>query len=172
MSQHSTKRCKATGTDTDHCAVSVQRKVLKDFELSDGNCVPAGNVICVPQQAVMRDPKLDDRLDEFLPFRFVDLDSGAQNAIAVRKFSDLKPPFYLWDAMAKTWYISIVAYNPLHDVSDMSHSPGRWYVMKQFFVHLLTKYNFKLVNPKAKMTLTYITIVFPRPRLELLLEKR
>lgn len=54
-------------------------------------------------------------------------------------------------------------------------SPGRWYasaVMQHFFVHLLTKYNFKLENPKADLTYTYTTIVFPRPGLEILLRER
>ena len=153
----------------------MQRKVLKDFKFSDGSCVPAGNVICVPQQAVMRDPKHYDRPDEFLPFRFVIPGSDAQDDMAVQKFTDLKPHFYLWGATAKPWYISIIAYTLLHSVADISRSPGRWYasaVMQQFFVHLLTKYNFKLVNPNAKMTLTYTTIVFPRPGLEILLQEK
>ena len=44
--------------------------------------------------------------------------------------------------------------------------------MQQFFVHLLTKYNFKLADPNAGMTLTYTTIVSPRPGLEILLQER
>ncbi|KAL8812802.1 MAG: hypothetical protein Q9200_000769 [Gallowayella weberi] len=104
-------------------SLSVQRKVLKDFTFKDGTHVPAGNVICVPQQAVMRDPRYYDQPDEFLPFRFAAKESND----AVQKFTDLTPHFYLWGATAKP-------------------CPGRWYasaVMQQFFVHLLTKYNFK-----------------------------
>ncbi|KAL8887621.1 MAG: hypothetical protein Q9215_004842 [Flavoplaca cf. flavocitrina] len=135
-------------------SLSVQRKVLKDFTFADGTHVPAGNVICVPQQAVMRDSKYYDRPDDFLPFRFAK-ECGVGND-ATQKFTDLKPHFYLWGATAKP-------------------CPGRWYasaVMQQFFVHLLTKYNFKLENPKADLTYTYTTIVFPRPGLEILLRER
>ena len=44
--------------------------------------------------------------------------------------------------------------------------------MQQFFVHLLTRYNFRLADPDAKLTMTYTTIVFPRPGLEILLQER
>ena len=81
--------------------VSVQRKVLKDFTFADGTFVPAGNVICVPQQAVMRDPQYYDQPDKFLPFRFAD-DPSVENG-AVQKFTDLKLHFYLWGATAKPW---------------------------------------------------------------------
>ncbi|KAI4241297.1 MAG: hypothetical protein L6R42_011304, partial [Xanthoria sp. 1 TBL-2021] len=75
-------------------SLSVQRKVLKDFTFSDGSHVPAGNVICVPQQAVMRDPKYYDRPDEFLPFRFTSESGTDQGNGAIQKFTDLKPHFY------------------------------------------------------------------------------
>ncbi|KAL8821170.1 MAG: hypothetical protein Q9223_000732 [Gallowayella weberi] len=80
-------------------SLSVQRKVLKDFTFKDGTHVPAGNVICVPQQAVMRDPRYYDQPDEFLPFRFAAKESND----AVQKFTDLTPHFYLWGATAKPW---------------------------------------------------------------------
>lgn len=60
-------------------------------------------------------------------------------------------------------------------LTKIESSPGRWYasaVMQQFFVHLLTKYNFKLADPNASLTFTYTTIVFPKPRLEILLQER
>ncbi|KAL8627850.1 hypothetical protein Q9189_006445 [Teloschistes chrysophthalmus] len=82
-------------------SLSVQRKVLKDFSFADGSRVPAGNVICVPQQAIMRDPKHYDRPDDFLPFRFADEHRDQDDA--VQKFTDVKPHFYLWGAPAKPW---------------------------------------------------------------------
>ncbi|KAL8993146.1 MAG: hypothetical protein Q9169_006567 [Polycauliona sp. 2 TL-2023] len=85
-------------------SLSVQRKVLKDFTFADGSHVPAGNVICVPQQAVMRDAKYYDRPNEFLPFRFAkESGTGGQSDDAIQKFTDLKPHFYLWGATAKPW---------------------------------------------------------------------
>ena len=60
-------------------------------------------------------------------------------------------------------------------LTEIASSPGRWYasaVMQQIFVHLLTKYNFKLADPNAGLTFTYTTIVFPKPGLEILLQER
>lgn len=57
----------------------------------------------------------------------------------------------------------------------IGYSPGRWYasaVMQQFFVHLLTKYNFKLADPKVELTFSYTTIVSPRPGIEIMLQER
>ncbi|KAL8982593.1 MAG: hypothetical protein Q9205_002941 [Flavoplaca limonia] len=82
-------------------SLSVQRKVLRDFTFADGTHVPAGNVICVPQQAVMRDSKYYDRPHDFLPFRFAK-ERGVGND-ATQKFTDLKSHFYLWGATAKPW---------------------------------------------------------------------
>ena len=91
----------------DHWIVSIQRKVLKDFTFSDGSHVPAGNVICVPQQAVMRDSKYYDRPDDFLPSRFLGDQGGDQGGDqddgAMQKFTDLKPHFYVWGGAAKPW---------------------------------------------------------------------
>ncbi|KAL8835942.1 MAG: hypothetical protein Q9176_006626 [Flavoplaca citrina] len=84
-------------------SLSVQRKVLRDFTFADGTHVPAGNVICVPQQAIMRDSKYYDRPDDFLPFRFAK-EHGVGND-AIQRFTDLKPHFYLWGATAKPWYV-------------------------------------------------------------------
>ena len=89
--------------------------MLKDFTFSDGGVVPAGNVICVPQQAMMRDARYFERPDEFLPFRFVKhrnsrgtTDEGAGNItdrdnVPTRKLTDMEPNFYLWGAMKKPW---------------------------------------------------------------------
>ena len=44
--------------------------------------------------------------------------------------------------------------------------------MQQVFVHLLTTFDFKLPDPKADVTFTYTTIVFPRPGLKILLRER
>lgn len=60
-------------------------------------------------------------------------------------------------------------------LTEIKLSPGRWYasaVMQQCFVHLLSKYDFKLADPEAGLTYTYTTIVFPRPGLKILLRER
>lgn len=86
-------------------SVSVQRKVLRDFTFSDGSYVPAGNVICVPQQAVMRDERYYENPNEFMPFRFVANQEDGE--AADQKFTDLKPHFYLWGAAKNPWQVII-----------------------------------------------------------------
>ncbi|KAL8890597.1 MAG: hypothetical protein Q9192_005851, partial [Flavoplaca navasiana] len=85
--------------DIDRGHKEIPRKVLRDFTFADGTHVPAGNVICVPQQAVMRDSKYYDRPDDFVPFRFAK-ECGVGYDVN-QKFTDLKPHFYLWGATAK-----------------------------------------------------------------------
>lgn len=77
--------------------------MLKDFKFSDGSIVLVDNVICAPQQAIMWDSKYYDRLNEFLPFRFVSEHTNSHNDDAIQKVMDLKTYFYLWGAGAKPW---------------------------------------------------------------------
>lgn len=71
--------------------VSVQRKVLRQFRFSEGLCVPAGNIVCVPQQAVMRDPQYYRDTENFNGFRFIAGEKGEVKPAS--KFTDVKPTF-------------------------------------------------------------------------------
>ena len=61
----------------------------------------------------MRDERHYDRPDEFLPFRFVNTANGSadgedengrgEDEVAIRKFTDLQPNFFLWGAAKKPW---------------------------------------------------------------------
>lgn len=63
--------------------------------------MPAGNIVCVPQQAITRDAQHYERPNEFMPFRFVA--NHEDGDVADRKFTDLKPHFYLWGAAKNPW---------------------------------------------------------------------
>ncbi|KAK0724049.1 cytochrome P450 [Lasiosphaeris hirsuta] len=63
-------------------ATSFQRKVLKQFTMSNGQVIPAGVVVEVPAIAVAFDPELFPNPTEFQPFRFSEMreKSGAEAA--------------------------------------------------------------------------------------------
>ena len=60
-------------------------------------------------------------------------------------------------------------------LTAIESNPGRLYasaVMKQFFVHLLAQYYFRLAYLNASLSSTYFAIVVPGPGLETLLQER
>ncbi|KAF2762310.1 cytochrome P450 [Pseudovirgaria hyperparasitica] len=62
-------------------AVSMRRKVMAPFTLSNGQFIPAGTMIEVAGHAISRDPELYPEPEKFKPFRFAELrDSGAEGA--------------------------------------------------------------------------------------------
>ncbi len=81
--------------------VSVQRKALKPFTFQDGSHVPAGNILCVPQAAVMRDEKFYHNPTEFNGFRFVTSEEGITRSLP--KFTDVSTSYPLWGASKKAW---------------------------------------------------------------------
>ncbi|KAI9659175.1 MAG: hypothetical protein M1831_003757 [Alyxoria varia] len=57
-------------------AGTMDRKAMKDFTFSDGTHVPAGNLVCVPQNAMMLDPDRFVNAESFRGFRFVATEDG------------------------------------------------------------------------------------------------
>jgi cytochrome P450 len=56
-------------TADSNLVVSFQRKVLQPFALPDGSMIPAGNLIAVPQQAVLMDSAIYPAAEHFDPYR-------------------------------------------------------------------------------------------------------
>ena len=54
----------------------MQRKVLDAFTFNDGTYVPAGNKVCVAQQAMKSDPANYDDPASFQGFRFANGNGG------------------------------------------------------------------------------------------------
>jgi cytochrome P450 len=83
-------------------AVTIQRKVLQPFTFSGGTHVPVGNIICVPQDALMRDPKYYENPQTFDGFRFVvpeDLEPDKPQL----KYTDITTGFPFWGTPNKAW---------------------------------------------------------------------
>ena len=98
--------------------VSIQRKALQPYTFSDGAYVPAGNLVCVPQAAIMLDPNNYTAAGTFDGFRFVkddqnrthksdetDPKSAVKEQEARTKFTDVDWKFPFWGASKRAWYV-------------------------------------------------------------------
>ncbi|KAF7954697.1 hypothetical protein EAE96_005816 [Botrytis aclada] len=135
-------------------ALSIQRKVMKPFTFSSGETIPKGNIIAVPQDALMKSPKYYNDPETFDGFRFV-LPEDRGRAESRMKYTDVSTGFPFWGASKKA-------------------CPGRWYVgasLKQILAHLLTNYEFKLSDDNKALTMGYTTMVIPRHGTRVLLRK-
>ncbi|KAI0018948.1 cytochrome P450 [Xylariomycetidae sp. FL0641] len=106
-------------------AVSIQRKAMKSFSFSDGPHIPAGNLVAVPQQAVMRDSRNYTNAEKFDPFRFL-TPSGSDAACPRYTDVNLKYPF--WGSPSQA-------------------CPGRWYasdVLKHAIIDLIRNFDVEL----------------------------
>ncbi|KAG4025961.1 hypothetical protein MFRU_047g00250 [Monilinia fructicola] len=135
-------------------ALSIQRKVMRPFTFTSGQTIPAGNIIAVPQDALMKSPKYYNDPEIFDGFRFV-LPEDRGREEPRMKYTDVSSGFPFWGASKKA-------------------CPGRWYVsasLKQILAHLLTNYEFKLAGDNKKLTMGYTTMVIPRHGTRVLLRK-
>ncbi|KAI1493662.1 cytochrome P450 [Biscogniauxia mediterranea] len=123
-------------------SLSIQRKALKSFTFLNGSHVPEGNLVAVPQQAIMCDPKNYDDADTFDPLRFY---APQESNAPTTRYTDVNWKYPFWGS-------------PAHPC------PGRWYaadLMKHVVVHLLKNYDFELVKPKAPKALEWTTAIAP-----------
>lgn len=80
-------------------SVSVRRKVLQPFRFSDGTPLLAGDVACVPLQAIMRDPANYTNGTEFNGYRFVNTQTNTNTT----RFVDGSPTYPLWGLGVHAW---------------------------------------------------------------------
>ncbi|KAI1299005.1 cytochrome P450 [Xylaria venustula] len=80
--------------------LSIQRKATKDFVFSDRSLIPAGNLIAVPQQAVMRDEKNYENPDTFDPFRFMSSDHHLNPVVS---YTDVNWTYPFWGSPVQSW---------------------------------------------------------------------
>ena len=88
--------------------VSIRRKAIAPFTFSNGLHVPQGNWVCVPQRALMRDPKHYAHPMAFNGFRFArnrhegfsDNDKDKPS-----KFTDVDHSFPIWGAGKLAWFV-------------------------------------------------------------------
>ncbi|KAI0975056.1 cytochrome P450 [Xylaria arbuscula] len=80
--------------------LSIQRKATKDFTFSDKSRIPAGNLVAVPQQAVMRDEKNYKNPDTFDPFRFMPSDHHLDPVV---NYTDVNWTYPFWGSPVQSW---------------------------------------------------------------------
>ncbi|PQE02871.1 cytochrome P450 protein [Rutstroemia sp. NJR-2017a BBW] len=83
-------------------SVSIQRKVMQPFTLSNGTHIPIGNTICVPQAALMHSPNLYTSPSTFNGYRFV-LPEDRDATEPKIKYTDVNAAFPFWGASRKAW---------------------------------------------------------------------
>ncbi|KAI9875331.1 MAG: hypothetical protein M1830_008602 [Pleopsidium flavum] len=146
-------------------SISIRRKALQPYRFSDGGPhIPVGAVACVPVRAIMSDEANYQNATAFDGFRFTSAAAvaavGATLSVnpvtASSRLTDVSPKYLLW------------GYG-----SDAC--PGRFYascIMKMVLTHILTKYDFKLVDDRAPRTWSWRSYVIPKYTAKVMLQER
>ncbi|KAB8238151.1 cytochrome P450 [Aspergillus alliaceus] len=137
-------------------ALTMQRMALSPYTFADGTHVPAGNLVAVPQAAVMQDSRHYAEPTEFNAYRFVAVDETDGTMRAFPKYTDVRWDYPYWGSSKRA-------------------CPGRWYVsrtLKQILAHLVMNYDIKLANEDAPRSFVWTTAVVPRSSTKLMLRPR
>jgi cytochrome P450 len=89
-------------------AISVRRKVMQPFTFKDGIHIPAGDVLCVPMNAIMRDEALYPDAERFSARRFLESISQSEedrkNTVKnMSRFTDSDFRYPLWGLGGHAW---------------------------------------------------------------------
>lgn len=84
-------------------ALTVQRKVKKEFTTPSGSIIPPGNLIAVLVLVQSRNPHVFVDPDRFDGRRFLLKHDQTQGADAISRFTDLRHSFLFWGAPRKAW---------------------------------------------------------------------
>src|SRR4051812_33829766 len=144
---------------------------MKSFAFSSGIYVPEGNLIAVPQEAVMKNGDLFPDPESFRPERYLPAQKKSQ---ATEKFTDVNYSYPYWGSPRKAWSVSFCLDDDYFGELKV-FSPGRWYVssvLKQAMVHLYMNYDFRLADKNAPKTFFWTTAIVPRLRTQILLKRR
>lgn len=134
--------------------VAMSRRVMTPFVFSDGTRVPVGNVVCVPQHAVMQDSQHYPDPLEFQGFRYVTRRDGIDRSKSRLSHPSLTFPFW----------------------GPASHAcPARFYVsmvVKLILMHFIKHYEVKLADPNAKPQFSWGINMITHPSLAFLIRER
>ena len=89
--------------NVDLVTVSLQRKVMKSFKLPCGAFVPAGNLIAVPQQAILMDGDIYLNPDQFDPYRYLPYGNRLKCEDLTIKYTDVSIEYPYWGSPKKSW---------------------------------------------------------------------
>jgi hypothetical protein len=79
--------------------VSMSRKVMKDFTLSDGTVLPQGTIVTIASQATRLDSGYYENADVFDPFRFAKDGDDAKHS-----FVSTNPDYLAFGHGRHAWY--------------------------------------------------------------------
>jgi cytochrome P450 len=127
---------------------------MHPYTFSGGFHVPAGNLVAVPQRAMMRDPNYYPNPETFDPYRFMTSDAEGANV----KFTDVNWEYMFWG-------------------SPRLSCPGRWYAsyaLKHALVELLTGYEFSLEKGGEEVNRHFVwtTAIVPKSSMAIHVRKR
>ncbi|KAG5651716.1 hypothetical protein H0H81_007721 [Sphagnurus paluster] len=138
-------------------AVSMERKLLKDFTFSDGTFVPKGHVITVASFATHHDEENYSDPNMFDGFRFARMSDSENEAFNRHQAVTLASEY-------------VVFGNGRHAC------PGRFFAvneLKAFLVHVLLNYDVKLIDQNERPAdLWYSYWSSPDPKAEIMYRKR
>ncbi|KAF2244930.1 cytochrome P450 [Trematosphaeria pertusa] len=137
-------------------ALSIQRKVMQPFVLPSGAQIPVGNLIAVPQQAVLRNGEIYHDPESFNPFRYLSAEGKLHHGGFTTRYTDVNSAYPYWGSPRKP-------------------CPGRWYVsetMKLALLHLIFNYDFKLAKERSPRSFFWTTALVPRMDTRVLLKER
>ncbi|QLI65112.1 Cytochrome P450 monooxygenase BOA4 [Metarhizium brunneum] len=149
-------------------SVSTRRKVLKPFHFSDGTSVQPGQWVCSAPRAMNRNPETWAKADEFYGFRFVkpEVLDAAQKSISsfgtVLPLAKSTESFTIPEAGKASEYTNLSDWQQWG--TGKASCTGRWYAaaaIKTMIGLFITKYDFQLVDPKAKRYFSWRTFIYP-----------
>ena len=126
--------------------VSLGRKVLKDFTLSDGTCIPAGSSLSANSWSVHHDEAHYSNAQVFDGFRFVREGGVKQPLMAIPTLD-----YMAFGHGRPTWFVfspSPISRSVLMYVA-FGFSPGRFFAvteLKSMLAHVILNYDVKLEN--------------------------
>ncbi|KAI0435910.1 cytochrome P450 [Xylaria telfairii] len=132
-------------------AMSTRRLALQPFTFSDGTSLSVGDWACTPVQAIMQDPQFYPQPLEFQGFRFVAQHQLPEDRCSSRgqqkpsKLTDVDGSWHVWG-------------------TGRMACPGRYYaacVMKIIIAQILTYYDCRLDDPRARRTFTWRSTMLP-----------
>ncbi|KAH0598468.1 hypothetical protein MHUMG1_03766 [Metarhizium humberi] len=147
---------------------ATRRKVLKPFHFSDGTSVQPGQWVCSAPRAMNRNPETWAKADEFYGFRFVkpEVLDAAQKSIS--SFATVLPSAESTESFTIPEAGKASEYTNLSDWQQWgtgkASCTGRWYAaaaIKTMIGLFITKYDFQLVDPKAKRYFSWRTFIYP-----------
>lgn len=83
--------------------VSIRRKALSPYTLSDGTLVPTGSWACVPQRAILRAPMYYSDPNVFNGFRFAIEGAAEKHCLKPGPLTDIDATFPLWGLGKRAW---------------------------------------------------------------------